>query len=617
MKSDVRIVTKTGEKRHRRFDVRDLRQIATFIMDEYGKRKRLRRELEEHWNEVDRQVAMVPEKGDRMVGLERKMDAWMPEMELPLQAQTLEVLTADARRMILPDSGSFFTAHAALTDQYLDRVDFQSLISGDLAEVPSKINQDNADKLVQGCLNYWHRQYDFGKHLDLINAESFKYGTGVGRARLVTKDILINDARGTRKAKRKFPVLIPRSIRDTYLDESESSMMHEGFFLGPAVIYKQKIKYRDLVLAASRGSDNPDSMEGGWMPKFLKGITPDDDDEVTLVEWEGDLVVPRVTTDALVLPGAIVTVVAWDGSDPGESVIRMRFRKHPFSTYIEFPYHYERQDSAYGTSPLLKGRPIQKAATDALNRLIAVGALNAEPPVGYDSDDITLAADGGPRIFPGAQWKTLSDITVHQIGDPIALFNIYAGFLQQYADVTGINAPRLGAQTVSHTTAFAKDVELARGQVRTVDYVRNTLKGPLHQWVNMAYVMGKEVMDNTRFYIDEYGGFVDIDKRHLPDDVTFEVHGSGGPQEEQEKAARRLQSLQMALQMDQLGVQLGREPTIDTSAAIEQVLREGGWTDIDVITRGDSVPPGNANGSPLGQTGAIPGVSSAAPALVS
>lgn len=614
MKSDAREISDTGEKKKRRFDARDLAVMAEFIMDEYGKRKRDRQGIEQQWKEIDRQIAMIPDKSDRTVDGEKRMDAWLPEMELPLQAQTLEILTADTRRMIQPDSGPWFAAHCALTDTYLDRVDYQSLIAGDEAEVPSQMNQDNCDKLVQGLLMYWERQYDFGKHLDLINAEAFAYGTGMGRGRTITKDILINDAKGTHKQKIDFPVLVPRSIKNTYLDESSSAMMHEGFYIGPSTIFCHKVKHKDLVLAATRGSDDPDNPNGGWMPRFLKNVVEDKNGEVNIVEYEGDLIVPRQTVDSLYLPRVIATVVSWgEGKEAGESIIRLRFSKYPFSTYIEFPYHYENQECGYGTSPLQKGRPVQKAASDALNRLIAVAALNAEPPVGFDADDLNFAAQGGPRIFPGAQWQTLGEVNIHQIGDPGALFNIYVGLLQQYADVTGVNAPRLGAQTVSHTTAFAKDVELARGQVRTVDYVKNTLKGPLTQWLNMAYVMGRENMRQTRLFIDEYGGFVDIQKKHTPDDVTFEAHGAGGPQEEQEKQQRRLAAAQFAIQLDQFAVQTGQEPMIDIAALQTQVLREGGWTDLDFITRGQGAVAGAANGLQMGTSDFLPGIASSDP----
>ncbi len=615
MKSDSRIISRTGERKKRRFDARDMRDIAEFIMDEFGRRKRQREGLESHWDEIDRQIAMEPEKGNKIVDGQADRDAWMPEMELPNQAQALEVLTADARRMILPDSGNFFIAHAALTDEYLSRVDFQSLVAGDETEVPSQINQDNADKLVQGIIGHWHRQYDFGKSIDLIDAEAFRYGMGMARVRVVSKDIVIGDAKGT--SKRKFPALLPRSIRNTYPDPSASAMMHEGFFMGEATIYKHKVKYRDLILAATRGSSNPDSMEGGWMARFLTNVRPDDRGEVEIVEYEGDLVVPRKTVEAVYLKGAIATIVAWQaGKESGHTVIRLRFRKHNFSTYINFPYHYEDQESPYATSPLMKGRPIQKAGSDALNRMIAVAALNAQPPIGYDSDDSNLISSGGPQIYPGASWATLGEVKVHQIGDPAAMFAIYSGLLQQYADVTGINAPRLGAQTVSHTTAFAKDVELSRGESRTVDYVRNTLKGPLHQLLHMEYVLGRENMGAERFFIDEYGGFVDINKTHLPDEVAFDVHGAGGPQEEQARLQKKYQALQLAMQLDLQRIQTGLPPKIDGEAAILQILREGGWTDVDFITTSEGVAGGAPAGPEVGALGQLPGIASATPPSV-
>ena len=105
----------------------------------------------------------------------------------------------------------------------------------------------------------------------------------------------------------------------------------------------------------------------------------------------------------------------------------------------------------------MKGYPIQVAAVDALNSLFEAAAIKNRPPISYDKDDIEFTGSGGPRIFPSASWPTLGDIKVHtEIGDPAAMFAIYQGLLQQYADVTGTTAPRLGAQTVSHTTAFAK-----------------------------------------------------------------------------------------------------------------------------------------------------------------
>src|SRR4030067_911579 len=172
-------MSSTDVSEEHKFIKSDYPQIVEYITDEWTRRKgsESRCSAERDWKEIDRQLRMSPDISHKLdaQGRPERNKAWMPEMELPLQSQTREVLTADARRMIFPDSGPWFEAHAAMTDAYLKRVDFQSFVAGDENEVPSLITQDNADKLVHGVLDFWHRQYDFAGHLDLINAEAFKY----------------------------------------------------------------------------------------------------------------------------------------------------------------------------------------------------------------------------------------------------------------------------------------------------------------------------------------------------------------------------------------------------------------------------------------------------------
>ena len=52
-----------GVKKHRRFDDRDWKYLANYVIDEYNKRKNTdkRRERERQWKEIDRQIAMEPE----------------------------------------------------------------------------------------------------------------------------------------------------------------------------------------------------------------------------------------------------------------------------------------------------------------------------------------------------------------------------------------------------------------------------------------------------------------------------------------------------------------------------------------------------------------------------
>src|SRR5689334_18672078 len=119
--SDVSDIQEDGAiKKKRRFDQRDWEYIASFVLDEWHTRQDNRSDREKCWAEIDRQVAMEPSlKAKKLPG--GKIDPgkfWMSEMELPLQAQCLEVCTADARRLMFSDDGSWFESHAECTDDY-------------------------------------------------------------------------------------------------------------------------------------------------------------------------------------------------------------------------------------------------------------------------------------------------------------------------------------------------------------------------------------------------------------------------------------------------------------------------------------------------------------------
>jgi len=589
-------------KAKRRFDARDWDYIAEYVIETFEKRKDDRRDREKCWKDIDRQIAMRPDteykyimkNGTRVVDPGK---TWMSEVELPLQAQALEVLTADARRMLFPDSGSWFRAHGEMTDDYLRNVDFKSLIKGDETDVPSRINQDNVDKLCEGFLLHLFGQTDFQTRADRINAEAFKYGMGVGRARMETKNVFIHEARGVRKEKQRIPVLVPCSIKNLYLDEPGSTM-HSSQVLGEAHIARDYLKFENLKIAAAKGSTDPDDEDGGWMPMNLRKVEPDDKGYVTILEMEGDIVLPRKTTRSMVLPGCIVTVIlggAAKGGNATRGVVRFRWRKQPFSSYVLFPYHYEGADEPYPTSPLMKGRPVQMMATQALNRLLDSAALKNAPPISYDKTDQTFAANGGPQIYPYAQWGSSDPdaIKAHVElgGDTSTMSAALTLGLNMYGELTGVLPGRLGAQTVSHTTAFSKEAELTRGAVRTVDYVRQVGQGAYTRWLDMAYRMGRETIgrEGISFFIESYGGFVEIGKDQLPENAVFEWFGSGGPAEEAQKSARRMQSLASAVQMDVMGAQLGKPPRVNLDGAIDQTLREGGWTDIDAVV--NQTPP--------------------------
>src|SRR5690554_5037638 len=89
---------------------RDLPLIAQSIVDELRAREKRRADLEKQWKEIDRQLRMEPEVSHKLLanGKRDPKRAWMPEIELPLQAQTLEMLMADVRRLLFPANRDWF-----------------------------------------------------------------------------------------------------------------------------------------------------------------------------------------------------------------------------------------------------------------------------------------------------------------------------------------------------------------------------------------------------------------------------------------------------------------------------------------------------------------------------
>lgn len=596
---------------------RDFPLIAEAIVDELRRREQKRRDLEAHWKEIDRQLRMEPECSHKLLsnGQKDPRRAWMPEVELPLQAQTLEMLMADVRRMIFPANRDWFQARAALTDQYIKRFnDAGSPFPGERSEKGdgprAVLNQDNGDRLAQAVVSHWHSQYDFRAHIDVIHAQALAYGFGVGRLKKVRRRVLGHDARLTGFEDQRIPVYLPRDVKKVYLDDSMHAVMHEGHSLGPNILQKRTMKYADLVAQAEAGGTNPKSEEGGFILSEIKRLTPKEDGTIDLVELEGDLVIER-SSETIIEQDVIVTAAV--GAQNGKDTFAfIRYREgEKFSSYIIHEYHREGPGHLYGASPLLKGMPVAKAAAQAMNRVIESAQLKNSPPIGYSRDDMAFAHSGGPVVAPYAQWPTTDELKAYTEvgGEPAQLWGIFAGLVQLYTDVTGVNPPRLGAQTKSHTTAFAKDVELSQGAVRTVDFVRSVLEGPMTRLLQLEYRMGLSLMRGRQtLYVEQWNEFVTVKRDHLPDIVKFTAIGSGAPAEDLAKSAQRQAAAQMALQIDSFAVSLGREPKIDHGKLIEQVLNDGGWTDVSAITRPEESAEGAEPQPGMGVVAGMPGI---------
>ncbi len=210
----------------------------------------------------------------------------------------------------------------------------------------------------------------------------------------------------------------------------------------------------------------------------------------------------------------------------------------------------------------------------------------------------------------------MSEVTPQKIGNPQALLAIYEALLTQFQNHSGVTPVRMGESTQTHKSAFAVNVEETRGVVRTVDYVKTTLEGPLTSWLNMAYYMVKQALKKEPqvIFIDQYQGFVEIDSDHLPDHVVFDTTGADGPAEEMHKNQLFMTIVEGIAKLEPLVVQLGATP-MDWDFVRKEALRRAGATDIGSYFKPRPAMVGQPAGQPQGLPGQPPPVPGAPPAL--
>ena len=566
----------------RRLRGEDWGRIADWIYHEYFQRKSDRKDHEDRWKEVDRQVAMIPARAQGNEADPRYR--WMPSLELPWQAETLEILNADARRLIFPPDREWFTVAADLSGDNLAKLEFDDYAQGGPADLSAPAidqmgPQSFANALIQRTLEWLHETYDRRGAWDLLNGEAFKYGTFVGRVRKAKWPLYSNEFRGIYSRDLLLPVVQACSLKNTYLDDAPTRVLNEGMVVEPSFIRWWKMDVLDLALAAAKGSPDPTSEEGGWMQKAVANLEGDKDGNVELLEYEGDLVLDRSSGPAMFMPNVIVTVACGaTGGKEARRVVRYREKEFPFRSYFVGYYHRDSIDSVYGVSPLIKGYPVQKAASDALCRAMAAAALATQPPVWYDLSDFEMLKQGGPLLEPAVQWATMTKPEMIGKWDVSAIFAVYTVLKEHYEQVTGTSAPRGGEQTKSHQTKGAVDTEITRGLVRTVDYVRSVLQGPMPTTLHMEYEILRTVKGKHKVYIPEARGFVEVAAKQLPASVQFSLYGAGMPAQEQQDENAKIAALKAVLEIEPIAVAMGASPA-DIDGIRRYLVRKAGLDD--------------------------------------
>ena len=520
---------------------RDFRTVAEWIVEEYEHRKNspTRVDREKNWKEVDRQVAM--EALPRVASDEKDQRlAWMTAIELPMQAHALEILADDSMRLLFPPKPIWFRPVAERDDEWIKFIEANPLISGKDIPPVGAANQDTANVIVHSTMNHFHSQYDFRAQWMKIIIEALKYGTFAGRLGVVRRDIITNQYAGVTEKSKKIPVLIPVSIKNLFLDDSPQYVFHEGLAIQPSFIRNWFQRKSDLMTAAKAAPEG-----SGWRKNALAALKESKDkktkNHVEVLEFEGDVFISRTKSGDIELVNQIITVGI--GGDP--EVIRIRELTKPFRSYITGVYLDDEANSVYGSSPLMKGRPLQEMATEMANRMTDAAVLNTQPPISYSEQERHFKASGGPVIGPEEMWE-LDDPTglvVHKIGDPNALAGLLGLILSQYEDEIGVKDPRRGGGPKSHTTEGAAIIAASRGVLRTEEFVGRLEQSAVRTWLYMEYEHIKDILTNTRIFVNMRGieGHIEIDRQYLPPSSDFIVEGSRGFIAKRERAANLVQ----------------------------------------------------------------------------
>ena len=592
--------------------------IAERIVSMKELRKSRRRHRELQWDEIDRQIDMVPIPREKTDG--DGLD-WLPEMELPLQFNTLEVLAADSRSLIFPRDTSWYKVSAQISEEYAARFDRDDRRKQFVEAIPTlgreggtpELDRKVANALVKTAIDHYHRLYDFRGSIDQLIIEAIKYGTFVGRVREVSLTQFSHEARSVSTKQIIGPAVIPCSIKNTYLDDTTSAVMHEGVMTTPSIIRSTFHNLEDILRSAKIGGASR-----GWMLSRVRNLEPKSEQDVhagqvELLEYEGDFI-HATSRSRILLPNVLMTVAV---AGQQAEVVRFRTNEMASRSYVSGAYMRHNVDSPYGTSPLMQGQPIQEGATASFTNLMVGGALNALPPIVYDKFDPALRATGGPAIHPGAKIgaEAVDRIAALKLSSPADLLNVYLALLKQFEDTTGVNDPRRGAQARSHTSATGSQIEATKGLARTEDFVTGMEDGAITTMLYLEYDIIKRVMTKQQSVsVGAAGieGFVNMSAADLPDEVVFKVHGSAGIVEKQEKRQNFIQAIQMIFQIQQLATQFGISLNMDIDAMAQEVGEQFGVQNISkFISPADGVPESPAGGPPV--QGSAGGGAGAAP----
>lgn len=494
----------------RRISEKDWESVAEFVSKQHKERQgsKYRKRAERIWKEVDRQVYM--ESMQRSKRNPHAKGDWRSALELGELSRASEILSADIRRMGFPQNRNWFDPHAKIPGE-LNTDSGESVIDQRV--------QKRIDNQIRALMSQQHLDFGFKARQDLSIKEALHHG---GYVVEVAEESMLGAQPDGMIKQTTSPTWVPHSMWNCYPDPSASVMATNLFYSGSMIIVQSMLHSK---LIRMRGE--------GWIPKnLIKLDKPTQDKDKDIIKYFGDITIPRKNGKDIYLPNVEVRIV-------DKKVVYYKPNNLPYSRII---YNgYERLDvrDPYYISPLVKMAPTQKIASVLANKFIDGIDLKTEKPIVYDGNDPDLVASGGPEISPGSKTptKNMANFKEMDVGDPGAALTGLQFAIAELQKGTGVDSIRSGMSAGTEQTATEVERTRQGGQIRTVDFLdKHELQG-LRPFLYLQYELNKQNLKNYEFYNPSMDApdYESLSKADLPKSVTFDVVGSKGMIEEQQR----------------------------------------------------------------------------------
>lgn len=500
--------------KRRRILPRDFDKVEEFINDEYDARKgaQFRKDAEERWREVDRQVSMKPMQRISPQGQILKGD-WRNAIELGELSKASEIITADIIRIALGNE-NFFEPH----------VEIEGQLGQDGNKHVDSDQQEKADGLLRALMLQQQKDFGFKPRFKLSVKEALHHGSFVAEVRWEEQMM----SQGASIKTVGSPVWVPYSMWNAYPDPSPSIIGTNLFYMGSMIL----VDFMPLWQLKKR-------KEEGWLPAQvakLKKETHENGEnkteDIKLVKFIGDIVIERQDGD-IYLPN--MTAIVGNGT-----LVYIKVNDLAYPNVIHAGY--ERQDvrDPYYTSPVIKQSPMQKFTTVMINRFADAVDLRTTPPVEYDGNDPDYVISGGPDLSPGSKSPTKSmgkGFKVLEIGEPQqALAAVQFGF-RQMQEGLGVSSLRQGTQASDRQTATEAKLMEAGSEVRTIDFNITLEQQALRPFIYLQHAWNRKKFSSYEAYSNEMDtpDIVHFTKKDVDVNAHFDIVGSKGVLGEKER----------------------------------------------------------------------------------